>query len=110
MGSIQHPEIRMSMPTTRNEALPVGHVSSTGFGSGKATQRIAFFLLDEPALMVVIADDGEVFAIDPKGDRAAMAEAKHPEWIVGVYARDRGDLTIMDDIRARCGELRRRVA
>jgi hypothetical protein len=96
--------------SARDENEPVGTVASSGHGSGSAARRIHDLLADELTLMVIVADDGQVFAVNPEGKRAKLVEAEHVHWIVSTYtaAYPRDDLE--DDIRARAKELRRVAA
>lgn len=94
----------------RDENEPVGNISGRAHGSGRAGSRITTLLLDEPVLMVAVADDGQVFAVDPNGLRAQAITSQHPGWIVGTYTSRCGGGTIAGDLRVQAKGLRRKAA
>jgi len=94
----------------RDENLPIGNVAGRGHGSGIASRVIATLLLSEPALMVAVSDDGQIFAVDPDGLRAQAITAQYPHWIVGVYTRQLSGWSIGNDLRVRAAELGRKAA
>lgn len=94
----------MSNTTTRNDNLPIGGINSTGFGCAKVAQCVRELLLDEPELIVVMDDNGEVYALDPSGKRAADVDRKKPHWIVGNYDGKHTD-QLVEDLRERAKEL-----
>ncbi len=94
----------------RDENKPVGNVASRGQGCGVASRRIHDLLIDELAVMVIVADNGEVFAINPQGQRALRTEMQHLHWIVGTYTTACRADELLDDIRVMAKGMRRRVA
>lgn len=94
----------------RAENLPIGWLSRRGSGCGMAVRKIADLLIDHAAVLVAVADTGEVYAIDPCGKRAAEVERRQPGWIVGIYTADSTRAMILDDLRERAVELRRSAA
>jgi hypothetical protein len=94
----------------RDENEPIGNISGSAQGSGRAGRRIMTLLLDEPVLMVAVADDGQIFAVDPTGLRAQAITSQHPHWIVGVYTRQLSGWSVGNDLRVRAAELRRVAA
>lgn len=94
----------------RDENLPVGNISGTAHGSGRAGRRIMTLLLDEPVLMVVVADDGQIFAVEADGLRAQAITSQHPGWIVGTYTSRCGVGTIAGDLRVQAKGLGRKAA
>lgn len=109
MSNPQHRGGRLYRPR-RDENLPIGNVSGKGQGSGRASRVIATLLLDEPALLVAVSDDGQIFAVDADGLRARAITAQYPHWIVGVYTRELSGWSIGNDLRVRARELGRRAA
>ena len=94
----------------RDENLPVGNVSGKGQGSGNASRRIAALLQVEPTLLVAVADDGQIFAVEADGLRAQAITAQYPHWIVGLYTRQLSSWSIGNDLRVRAKELGRKAA
>lgn len=108
--SIREPYRRRSATAVRDENLPVGGINSTGYDATKLGQHITSLVLEESTLMVVMADNGEVFALDPNGLRAQAITSQHPEWIVGTYTSRCGVGTIAGDLRVQAKGLRRKAA
>ena len=94
------------MSHQRNENTPIGKISSTGHGSARAG-RAAMRLMFEESPLMVIAADGDVYAIDPSGLRADAVTSQHPEWIVGTYTRRCGAGTIAGDLVVHARQARR---
>lgn len=71
-----------------------------------AARKAKDLLIDHAAVLVVVADTGETYALDPYGIRASEVERKQPGWMVGTYATgaDRG--RIVEDLGARAAELK----
>lgn len=95
-------------PRAENE--PIGWLSRRGDGCAMAARKIADLLIDHAAVLVAVADTGEVYAIDPCGNRAAEVERRQPGWIVGVCTGDSTRVMILDDLQARASELRSAAA
>lgn len=108
--SIREPYRRRSSAAARDENLPVGGINSTGYGATKLGQHITALVQEESTLMVVMADNGEVFALDPNGLRAQAITSQHPGWICGTYTADVDRNVVLGDLQARAGELRRDAA
>lgn len=94
----------------RNENLPIGWLSRRGNGCAMAARKIADLLIDHAAVLVAVADTGEVYAIDPCGKRAAEVERRQPGWIVGTYTTGVDRDVVLGDLQERAGELRRDAA
>lgn len=94
----------------RSENDPISNVSSNCQGSGKTGRAAMLLLLDESPLMIVMPDNGEVFALDPCELRAQAITNLHSEWIVGTYTDRCGTGTIAGDLRVRARELGRAAA
>jgi hypothetical protein len=95
-------------PRAENE--PIGWLSRRGNGCAMAARKIADLLIDHAAVLVAVADTGEVYAIDPCGKRAAEVERLQPGWIVGTYTTGVARDVVLGDLQARAGELRRDAA
>lgn len=108
--SIREPYRRRSSAAARDENLPVGGINSTGYGATKLGQHITALVQEESTLMVVMADNGEVFALDPNGLRAQAITSQHPGWICGTYTSRCGVGTIAGDLRVMAKGLGRRAA
>lgn len=108
--SIREPYRRRALTALRDENQPVGAINSTGYGASKLGERITALVRDETALMVVMADNGEVFALDPFGLRAEAITSQHPGWIVGTYTARCGTGTIAGDLRVQAKGLGRVTA
>lgn len=109
MSTPQHRGGKVYCPR-RDENEPIGNISGSGQGSGRAGRRIMTLLLDEPVLMVAVAGDGQIFAVDPDGLRAQAITSQHPEWICGTYTSRCGVGTIAGDLRVQSKGLRRKAA
>jgi hypothetical protein len=94
----------------RAENAPIGWLSRRGNGCAMAARKIADLLIEHAAVLVAVADTGEVYAIDPCGRRADEVCSKRQGWIVGIYTADSTRAMILDDLRERAGELRRDAA
>ena len=94
----------------RAENAPIGWLSRRGNGCATAARKIADLLIDHAAVLVAVADTGEVYAIDPCGKRAAEVERLQPGWIIGTYATGVARDVVLGDLQARAGELRRDAA
>lgn len=94
----------------RAENAPIGWLSRRGNGCAMAARKIADLLIDHTAVLVAVADTGEVYAIDPCGKRAAEVERRQPGWMVGIYATGVDREIVLGDLQARAGELRRDAA
>jgi hypothetical protein len=95
-------------PRAENE--PIGWLTRRGAGCATSARKIADILVYHAAVLVAVADTGEVYAIDPCGNRAAEVERRQPGWIVGVYTGDSTRAMILDDLQARASELRSAAA
>ena len=91
--------------TTRNENVAVGQVAKSGRGSKHAAQAIIECLLDKSPLLVVMADNGGVFALDARDMRIQEITKTKPECIVGVYTKRSTCKQLWGDLRERAGEL-----
>lgn len=94
----------------RAENVPIGWLSRRGSGCGTATRKIADILIEHAAVLVAVADTGEVYAVDPCGKRAAEVERRQPGWIIGTYTTGVARDIVLGDLQARAGELRRDAA
>lgn len=101
----RQPYRRRALRDLRDENAPVGAINSTSFGASKLGQHITALVLEELTLMVVMADTGEVYALNPTGLRAEATASVHPEWIVGTYTSRCGAGTIAGDLRVQAREL-----
>lgn len=94
----------------RAENLPIGWLSRRGSGCGITARKVEDILVEHAAVLVAVADTGEVYAIDPCGMRAVDLEHKRPEWIVGTYATGVDREVVLGDLQARAKELRGEAA
>lgn len=94
----------------RAENLPIGWLSRRGNGCATASRKIADILVEHAAVLVAVADTGEVYAIDPCGMRAVEVERKQPGWIVGLYATSVDRQIILGDLQSRAKELKAEAA
>ena len=92
------------------ENLPIGWLSRRGNGCGTEARKIVDLLIDHAAVLVVVADTGETYALDPCGIRACEVERKQPGWMVGTYATGMERGMILADLQARASELRSNAA
>lgn len=92
------------------ENLPIGWLSRRGNGCAMAARKIVDLLIEHAAVLVVVADTGETYALDPCGIRACEVERKQPGWIIGTYTADVDRNVVLGDLQARAGELRRDAA
>ena len=90
----------------RAESLPIGWLSRRGGGCASAERKITDILVEYAVVLVVVADAGEVYALDPTGIRAAEVERKQPGWIVGTYSTGVDRDVILADLQARAKELK----
>jgi hypothetical protein len=107
----RQPYRRRSLSTgLRDENAPVGSIKPNGFGANQLGAHITAMVLDEAALMVVMSDNGEVYALDPNGLRATATISVHPEWICGTYTSRCGAGTIAGDLRVQARQMGRMAA
>lgn len=106
----RQPYRRRTAASLRDENLPVGAINSTGYGASKLGQHITALVLQESTLMVVMADNGEVYALNPTGLRAEATASVHPDWICGTYTSRCGAGTIAGDLWVQARELGRVAA
>lgn len=95
---------------SRHESLPIGNLSRNGSGSGRSGRAAMVLLMNESPLMIIAADSGEVYAVDPTGTRGNAVASQHPEWIVGTYTDRCGVGTIAGDLLVHAREWRRATA
>ncbi len=88
------------------ENLPIGWLSRRVNGCAMAARKIVDLLIEHAAVLVVVADTGETYALDPCGIRAVEVERKQPGWIVGTYATGVARGVILADLQERASELR----
>ena len=98
------------VPSERDQNTAIGAINSTALGASQLSRQIVELLQRESPVMIVVPDNGEVFAIDPTGLRARATADQEPGWIVGVYTSACTAPAIADDLRARARELRRMAA
>ena len=98
------------VPNSRDQNIAIGAVNSTALGASQLSRQIVALLQRESPVMIVVPDNGEVFAIDPAGLRARATADQEPGWIVGVYTQACSAPGIADDLRERARELRRMAA
>lgn len=94
----------------RAENAPIGWLSRRGNGCAMAARNIADLLIDHASVLVAVADTGEVYAIDPYGNRADEVERRQPGWIIGTYKTGVARDVVLGDLQVRAGELRRDAA
>lgn len=96
-------------PSDRDQAMPVARLGSgRGESAARAGAEVYAALMVERMLLVVVADDSCVYAVDPAGHRAQRITERRPEWIVGTYTRRCGTGAIARDIREHlriCGKV-----
>lgn len=88
----------------RNQNNPIAKLDTIR-SAAKIEAIIKTLLMDERRLMVIVSDDGEVFAISPDELRATATLAQRPSWVLGTYNQRFGTGNIARDVQLRRMEI-----